>query len=52
MSIMIKLFLLLYLLAAVLLAILGLVWVLTAVLKIESESVKMLLLKYHNSKNA
>jgi hypothetical protein len=52
MSIMIKLFLLLYLLAAVLLTILGVVWVLTAMIKIESASVKMLLLKFHNNKNA
>lgn len=52
MSIMINLFLLLYLLAAVLMTILAVVWVLTAVIKLESESVKMLLLKYHNSKNA
>jgi len=51
MSIMIKLFLLLYLLAAVLLTILGVVWVLTAMIKIESASAKMLLLKFHNSKN-
>lgn len=52
MSIMIKLFLLLYLMAAVLVTILGVVWILTAVIKLESASVKMLMLKYHNSKNA
>jgi hypothetical protein len=48
---MIKLFLLLYLMAAVLVTILGVVWVLSAVFKLETASVKMLLLKYHNNKN-
>jgi hypothetical protein len=52
MSIMIKLFLLIYLLAVVLLTIFTVIWILTAIVKLECVTKKALLLKYLNSKSA
>ena len=49
MNIMIKLFLLAYVLAAVLITILGVIWILTAIIKLEWTTRKALL-KYHHSK--
>jgi len=56
---MIKLFLLVYLLAAVLITILGVIWILTAVIKLEWTTRKALLnyrhskgIKFHQSKSA
>jgi len=46
---MIKLFLLVYLLALVLVTILGVVWILTALFKIEWLARKVLFLKHHNT---
>ena len=52
MNIMIKLFLLVYLLAAVLVTILGVIWILTAVVKLEWATKKALLIKYQQNKSA
>ena len=52
MEIIIKLFLLMYLLALVLVTILGVVWILTAVLTPEWATKKALLRKYQNNKHA
>jgi len=50
MNIMIKLFLLAYLLAAVLVTILCVIWILTAIIKLEWATRKALL-KHHHSKS-
>lgn len=52
MSIMIKLFLLIYLLAVVLVTILSVIWILTAIFKLEWATKRALLIKYHNNKSA
>jgi hypothetical protein len=52
MSIMIKLFLLVYLLAIVLVTIFGVIWILSAIVKLEWVTRKALLLKHHNTKSA
>ena len=52
MEIIIKLFLLMYLLALVLVTILGVVWILTAVFTPEWATKKSLLRKYQNNKHA
>jgi hypothetical protein len=49
MNIMIKLFLLAYVLAAVVITILGVIWILSAILKLEWTTRKALF-KYHHSK--
>ena len=49
MNIMIKLFLLVYLLAAVLITILGIIYTLSAIIRLEW-STRKALLKYHHSK--
>jgi hypothetical protein len=49
MNIMIKLFLLAYVLAAVLITILGVIWIISAVIRLEWTTRKVLL-KYHVSK--
>lgn len=52
MEVIIKLFLLMYLLALVLVTILGVVWILTAVFAPEWATKKSLLRKYQNNKHA
>jgi hypothetical protein len=49
MNIMIKLFLLAYVLAAVLITILGVIWIISAIVRLEWTTRKALL-KYHRSK--
>ena len=52
MSIMIKLFLVLYLLAVALVTILSVIWFLTAIFKLEIRTQKALLEKFHHNKSA
>jgi len=49
---MIKLFLLVYLLAIVLVTIFGVIWILSAIVKLEWVTRKAFLLKQHNTKSA
>jgi len=51
MSIMINLFLVLYLLSISLATILGVIWILTALFKLEKKAQKALLTKYHTDKS-
>jgi hypothetical protein len=51
MSIMINLFLVLYLLSISLATIIGVIWFLTAILKLEQKAHKALLTKYHIDKS-
>ena len=51
MSIMIKFFVMVYLLAIVLVTILSVIWFLTAIFKLEMRTKKALLIKYHNHKS-
>ncbi len=52
MSIMIKLFLVLYLLTVALVTILSVIWFLTAIFKLEMRTQKALLTKFHTNKSA
>lgn len=52
MSIMIKLFLVLYLLAVALVTIVSVIWFLTAVFKLEIRTQKALITKFHHNKSA
>jgi len=52
MSIMIKLFLVLYLLTVALVTIVSVIWFLTAVFKLEMRTQKALLTKFYNNKSA
>ena len=52
MSIMIKLFLVLYLLAVALVTIVSVIWFLTVVFKLEIRTQKALLAKFHHNKSA
>ena len=51
MSIMINLFLVLYLLSISLATVLGVIWMLTAIFKLEKKAHKALLSKYHMDKS-
>ena len=51
MSIMINLFLVLYLLSISLATVTGVVWFLTAIFRLEKKAQKVLLTKYHADKN-